>query len=103
MKLKWLIIIIAVILADVQITDKPANPLVLISNLFKGGVMAWIETLALAAAVVTPSIFITKILERLTANFFPQYGSWKSFVIAVCITTICFLLVMLLLEPIKNV
>ena len=83
-------------------TEEHANPFVLIKILFNRGVMAWVELAVMTTAIVLPSFFITKALERLMINIYPQAATWKSLIIAICSTIICYFIVMALLEPIKH-
>ncbi len=103
MKWKWLIIIMFVMFTITRNTEERNSPFTLFLILLERGLMAWIELFALTAAIVLPSFFIAKVVDRVTANFYPQLSTWKSFFLAVFSTVACYFVIMALLEPIKNV
>ena len=102
MKWKWFVIAIVIMTAITEKTEERGNPFVLINILFERGMMAWVELTVLTTMVVLPSYFITKGLERIMANVYPQATTLKSLFFAICSTVICYFIVMAILEPIKH-
>jgi hypothetical protein len=103
MKWKWAVIVMVVMFTMTRNAEERNNPITLLKILFERGVIAWIELIVMTVAIVLPSVFITKALERISSKLYPHLFVWKSIFFAVCATVICYIVVMALLEPIKNV
>lgn len=101
--MKWLIIILIVMYITTQTTEEIANPGVLIKILFERGSMAWIELIVITTTIVLPSFLITKSLERISSNLYPEITFWKSLIFSIIFTLAFYFIVMAIMEPIKHV
>ena len=100
-KWKWFIITIVITLVIAIESEEQFNPVVLFKILFDRGIVAWAELIIFTTAVLLPSFFITKLLERLTAKIYTQFAIWKSLIIAIFTTFAWYFILMAILEPIK--
>jgi hypothetical protein len=83
--------------------EKIANPLILIKILFERGFMAWVELIMLTTAIVLPSFLLTKLLERISSNLYPELTFWKSLLFSISFTLIFYFIALVIMEPIKHV
>ena len=99
--IKLLILFIVIFIASS--IEEHVSPITLIKRLFSQGTMAWIELLVISTLVLLPTILSTKILERFSAKLYSTHTKLKSILFMICSIFFWYYILMLLVEPIKNV
>ncbi len=101
--MKWFLIVLVVMYTTTQSTEKIANPVTLIKILFERGLMAWVELIVITTTIVLPSFLMTKLLERISSNLYPEITFWKSLFFSISFTLAFYFIAMAIMEPIKHV